>query len=70
MYLVAWLKGDLDDRKAAAAAEADVDAVPLSNFATLPMKRSGLVLGFSCYHASRIRLAVRHLAEALKLLKR
>lgn len=67
MYLVAWLKRGLDDRKAAMiAADSGVDVVPLSEFAMLPMERGGLVLGFSSYHPSRIRVAVRELAGALK----
>jgi len=69
MYLVAWLKHGLDDRKAAAAAAASgVDVTPLSSFAVLPMQRGGLVLGFSSYQPSRIRVAVRQLADALKRL--
>lgn len=71
MYLVAWLKRGIDDRKAAAAAmAAGVDVVPLSNFALLPMERGGLVLGFSSYHPIQIRAAVRQLADALRPLRR
>jgi GntR family transcriptional regulator/MocR family aminotransferase len=66
MYLVAWLKPGVDDQAAARAATAQgVDAIPLSAFAMKPLQRHGLVLGYSGYEPSHIRLAVKRLCIGL-----
>lgn len=66
MYLVAWLPPGVDDRTAVRiASAADVDAVPLSNFALRRLHRGGLVLGYSGYEPRTIRKAAQRLCEAL-----
>jgi GntR family transcriptional regulator / MocR family aminotransferase len=66
MYLVAWLNPGVDDQAAArAAAREGVDAIPLSTFCIKPLRRHGLVLGYSAYDGNRIRLAVKQLGRAL-----
>jgi GntR family transcriptional regulator / MocR family aminotransferase len=66
MYLVAWLPPGVDDRVAARiASAAGVDTVPLSNFALRKLRRNGLVLGYSAYHAKMIREAAQRLCDAL-----
>ena len=66
MYLVAWLNPGVDDQAAArAAATHGVDVIPLSTFCMRPLRRKGLVLGYSAYEVNRIRLAVRRLCAAL-----
>ena len=66
MYLVAWLNPGIDDRAVARAAAIDgVDVIPLSAFCMRPLRRKGLVLGYSAYEVNRIRLAVKQLCAAL-----
>ena len=66
MYLVAWLRAGVDDRTAArVASAAGVDAVPLSSFALGKLRRSGLVLGYSAYGTTEIRVAAQRLCTAL-----
>lgn len=66
MYLVAWLNPGVNDQTVArAAALRGIDAIPLSTFSTRQLRRGGLVLGYSSYEVSRIRLAVRQLATVL-----
>lgn len=66
MYLVAWLRAGIDDRAAARmAAKHGVDAIPLSTFCIRPLRRKGLVLGYSAYEPSRIRASVRQLCSIL-----
>jgi GntR family transcriptional regulator / MocR family aminotransferase len=66
MYLVAWLPAGVDDRSAAGiASAAGIDTVPLSNFASRKLHRSGLVLGYSGYAPQMIREAAQRLCEAL-----
>ena len=70
MYLVAWLKQRIDDRDAALAAAAHgVDAIPLSAFCSRPLRRKGLVLGYSGYEPERIQLAARRVCEVLSAIK-
>jgi GntR family transcriptional regulator/MocR family aminotransferase len=67
MYLIAWLKPGVDDQAVARAAGAHgVDAIPLSAFAMKPLRRQGLVLGYSAYEPNRIRSAVKQLCAALE----
>jgi GntR family transcriptional regulator / MocR family aminotransferase len=66
MYLAAWLNPGVSDRSVAkAAAMRGIDAIPLSTFCARPLRRKGLVLGYSSYDVSRIRLAVKQLAAVL-----
>jgi hypothetical protein len=71
LYLVAWLNPGVSDQSVArAAALRGIDAIPLSTFCTGPVRRGGLVLGYSSYEVSRIRLAVRQLAPVLSTRRR
>ncbi len=71
LYLVAWLNPGVSDQSVArAAALRGMDAIPLSTFCTRPLRRGGLVLGYSSYEVSRIRLAVRQLAAVLSTRRR
>lgn len=66
MYLVAWLNPGVDDRAVATAAAAQgVDVIPLSTFCMRPLRRKGLVLGYSAYEVNRIGWAVKRLCAAL-----
>jgi GntR family transcriptional regulator/MocR family aminotransferase len=62
MYPVAWLNPGVDDR---AGATHGVDVIPLSTFCMRPLRRQGLVLGYSAYEVNHIRLAVKQLCAAL-----
>jgi GntR family transcriptional regulator / MocR family aminotransferase len=66
MYLVAWLNPGVDDRAVAKAALAHgVDVIPLSIFSMMPLRRRGVVLGYSGYDVNRIRSAVKPLSFVL-----
>ena len=70
MYLVAWLGPGIDDQSAARmAVRYGVDTVPLSTFCIKPLRREGLVLGYSAYEGNRIRKAVKDLCSALAHLR-
>jgi len=70
MYLVAWLRPRIDDQSVARmAARHGVDTVPLSTFCIKPLRRKGLVLGYSAYEGNRIRKAVKELCSALARLR-
>jgi GntR family transcriptional regulator/MocR family aminotransferase len=70
MYLVAWLNHGIDDQATARAAAArSVDVIPLSTFCIRPLRRKGLVLGYSAYEENRIRLAVKQLCAALSRMR-
>ncbi|HYR27123.1 MAG TPA: PLP-dependent aminotransferase family protein, partial [Thermoanaerobaculia bacterium] len=65
-----WLtRGITGVAAAKAAAARDVDVVPLSRHARLPMEREGLQLGFAAVDAREIRRGVRELAIALESLQ-
>jgi GntR family transcriptional regulator/MocR family aminotransferase len=65
-HLVGRLPAGVSDRKAAErAAAAGVDTVPLSFFATDPLARGGLVLGYAAVDAQAAREGIRALATAL-----
>jgi GntR family transcriptional regulator/MocR family aminotransferase len=71
MHLVAWLPVGIDDRAAArAAADADVETVPLSTFRVGAPGRPGLALGFASSSVPGIQAATERLARALELLSR
>jgi GntR family transcriptional regulator/MocR family aminotransferase len=66
MHLLAWLPEGMDDRTASAhATAAGIVARPLSGFATAPLRRGGLLLGYAALRPSQIREGVRRLAAAL-----
>jgi GntR family transcriptional regulator/MocR family aminotransferase len=66
-HLVGRLPAGVADRKAAErAAAAGVDTVPLSFFATDPLARGGLVLGYAAVDAEAAREGIRALATALR----
>jgi GntR family transcriptional regulator/MocR family aminotransferase len=70
MHLLAWLPEGMDDRTASAhAAAAGITARPLSGFATAPLRRGGLLMGYAALRPSQIREGVRRLAAALGRLK-
>jgi GntR family transcriptional regulator / MocR family aminotransferase len=63
-----WLAPGIDGESvAAAAAERDVDVVPLARYARRKLKRDGLQLGFAAVDAQEIRRGVRELAIALAI---
>ncbi|MEO8128370.1 MAG: PLP-dependent aminotransferase family protein [Bryobacteraceae bacterium] len=66
MNLIGWLPEGVDDRvMALKAAEAGIDATPLSQHALEPMKRGGLLLGYAALTKREITLGARKLAKAL-----
>lgn len=66
---VAWLKrGIRAERAARAAAEHEVDVLPLGRYAYGHSKPNGLVLGFAAVDAHEIRRGVEQLARALSRL--
>ncbi len=66
---VAWLKGEISAEKAArAAAEREVDVLPLSRYAWGRTNSKGLVLGFAAVGTKEIRRGVEQLAVAWRKL--
>ena len=66
MQTVGWLRGRVDSVAAAkAAAERDVEVIPLSRYARGRTAANGLQLGFAAVDAEEIRRGVRELAVAL-----
>jgi GntR family transcriptional regulator / MocR family aminotransferase len=64
---VGWLQGGRSaERAAKAAAEYDVEVVPLSRYAWGRVRRDGLVLGFAAVDVREIRRGVEQLAKALE----
>lgn len=64
---VGWLQGGISaERAAQAAAEREVEVVPLSRYAYGRTKRNGLVLGFAAVDAKELRRGVEELARALE----
>jgi len=71
MHLVAWLECGIDDRQVARhASHHGVVATPLSTYAISPLRRPGLLLGFSAFDAGKLRGGVRRLGTALRELIR
>ena len=70
MYLIGWLLGDLNDRRASeAAATYGIEALPLSAFRIGPdnsQDSQGLLLGYTAFRDDEIRAGVKRLAEALR----
>jgi GntR family transcriptional regulator/MocR family aminotransferase len=64
---VAWLKRGMQaERAARAAAQYDVDVLPLSRYAFGRSRPNGLVLGFAAVDGREIRRGAEQLARALK----
>lgn len=64
---VGWLKHEMSaDRVARAAAQHDVEVVPLSRYGSGRAPRNGLVLGFAAVDARELRRGVEGLARALE----
>jgi len=64
---VGWLQGGRSaERAALAAAEHDVEVVPLSRYAWGRVRRDGLVLGFAAVDGCEIRRGVEQLGQALE----
>jgi GntR family transcriptional regulator / MocR family aminotransferase len=62
-----WLSGKIDGiTAAAAAAQRNVEAMPLSRYSRTPLPREGLLLGFAAVDAREIQRGVRELAIALE----
>jgi GntR family transcriptional regulator/MocR family aminotransferase len=68
---VGWLQGGVRAEAAAqAAAERDVEVVPLGRYAYGHSRREGLVLGFAAFDGRELRRGVEQLERALKSVKR
>jgi len=66
MHLVGYLAPGVNDVELSArAAGRDIIAPPLSQYATLPLERGGLLLGYAAYGPRTLRAALRRLAEVL-----
>lgn len=64
---VGWLKHGISaERVAKAAAERDVEVVPLSRYGSGRSPRNGLVLGFAAVDASELRRGVEELGRVLR----
>jgi GntR family transcriptional regulator/MocR family aminotransferase len=71
LQTIGWLKGRLRAEAAArAAAQRDVEVVPLNRYAWGRARREGLVLGFAAVDPWEIRRGVEQLAVALKTMQR
>lgn len=67
LHVVGWLPPGVDDRLAAErAAEHGVDVLPVSAFATEPLPRGGLLLGYGALDEPAIREGIHRLARALR----
>ena len=67
MHVVAWLKNGLGDHAAHhALLEAGIESLPLSVYCIRPLKRQGIVLGFSCTPETRIPVLVKRMSDALR----
>ncbi|HYL15035.1 MAG TPA: PLP-dependent aminotransferase family protein [Terriglobales bacterium] len=67
LQTVGWLKGRIGAEHAAkAAAERDVEVVPLSRYASGRARKDGLILGFAAVDPKELRRGVETLAKALK----
>src|SRR5437879_1308937 len=67
LQTVGWLKGRvIAERAAKAAAEQDVEVVPLSRYASGHARKDGLILGFAAVDPKEIRRGVAALAAVLE----
>ena len=66
MHLIGWLDQGMDDRVIARRVRAGgIVTTPLSSLATRPLKRGGLMLGYTALDSRSIRDGVRRLAAIL-----
>ena len=66
MHLIGWIDHGMDDRVIARRARAGgVVTTPLSSLASRPLKRAGLMLGYTALDSRSIRDGVRRLAAIL-----
>jgi GntR family transcriptional regulator / MocR family aminotransferase len=71
LQTIGWLKGRLKAETAAsAAAESDVEAIPLNRYAWGHARREGLVLGFAAVDPTEIRRGVDRLSRVLHRMRR
>jgi GntR family transcriptional regulator/MocR family aminotransferase len=71
LQTVGWLKGRMSEERAArAAAERDVEVVPLSGYASGRARQNALILGFAAVDAKEIRRGVGELATILEGMRR
>lgn len=67
LQIAGWLPGDIDESSAvAAAAQRDIELIPLSRYGLLPMVREGVQLGFAAVDPVEIRRGIRDLAVVLE----
>ena len=67
MHLIGWLDEGIDDRAVARrVAAGGIVTMPLSALASRPLRRGGLLLGYTGIDARAIREGVRRLAEILE----
>jgi GntR family transcriptional regulator / MocR family aminotransferase len=70
LQTIGWLKpGVSADRVAAAAAERDVEVIPLSRYAFRSLQRDGIVLGFAAVDPKELRRGVAELAAVLQQIR-
>jgi GntR family transcriptional regulator/MocR family aminotransferase len=70
MHVVGWLPAGVDDAEASHQAAAHgVEAPPLSSYSLEPLRRGGLLLGYTAVGEPEIREGVRRLAKALETLR-
>jgi GntR family transcriptional regulator/MocR family aminotransferase len=71
LQTIGWLKRGLSaNAAAAAAAQNEVEVIPLNRYAWGRTRRQGLVLGFATVDPREIRLGVDRLAAALQAIRR
>lgn len=67
MHVLAWLPRGVSDRHVAELAlAAGLEVAPLSGFATGPLRRGGLVLGYTEFAPAALKAAVRRLSTVLE----
>lgn len=70
MHLIGWLPEGVDDQAASTAAwDCGIIASPLSGASAAPLKRGGLILGYTAFNERQIRGGVKQLRAALRELK-
>jgi len=71
MHMLAWLKPGVDDQAAhAALLEAGIESLPLSVYASEPLSRQALVLGFTGVRETRMPALVAKMSGTLSGLRR
>jgi GntR family transcriptional regulator/MocR family aminotransferase len=67
MHLVGWLpEGVSDALVSQRAAKNDIEALPISAYASRPLERGGLLLGYAAVSPSEIRAGIKRLALAVR----